>query len=66
MAALQFLAEMVRTGQPASALAHRFESVPQMLRNVRYTAGTDPPGRSGGPGRDRRGRGEPERDGAGG
>jgi phosphoglucosamine mutase len=36
MAALQFLAEMVRTGQPASALARRFEPVPQMLKNVRY------------------------------
>jgi phosphoglucosamine mutase len=44
MAALQFLAEMVRTGQPASALARRFEPVPQMLKNVRYAAGTDPLG----------------------
>jgi phosphoglucosamine mutase len=46
MAALQFLAEMVRTGQPASALARRFEPVPQMLKNVRYAAGTEPSGRS--------------------
>jgi phosphoglucosamine mutase len=46
MAALQFLAEMVRTGQPASALARRFEPVPQMLKNVRYAAGTEPLGRS--------------------
>jgi phosphoglucosamine mutase len=44
MAALQFLAEMVRTGQPARALARRFEPVPQMLKNVRYAAGTDPLG----------------------
>src|SRR6056297_3441798 len=44
MAALQFLAEMVRTGQPASALARRFERVPQILKNVRYTAGTEPLG----------------------
>jgi phosphoglucosamine mutase len=42
MAALQFLAEMVRTGQPASVLARRFEPVPQMLKNVRYAAGTEP------------------------
>ncbi len=42
MAALQFLAEMVRTGQPASALARRFERVPQLLRNVRYEAGARP------------------------
>jgi phosphoglucosamine mutase len=39
---LQFLAEMVRTGQPASVLARRFEPVPQMLKNVRYTEGTEP------------------------
>jgi phosphoglucosamine mutase len=42
MAGLQFLAEMVRTGQPASALARRFEPVPQLLRNVRYAAGSAP------------------------
>jgi phosphoglucosamine mutase len=42
MAALQFLAEMVRTGQPASTLARRFEPVPQLLRNVRFAAGTAP------------------------
>ncbi|MEY3005262.1 MAG: hypothetical protein RLZZ491_2438 [Pseudomonadota bacterium] len=38
IAGLQFLAEMVRTGQPASRLAHSFETVPQLLRNVRYAA----------------------------
>jgi phosphoglucosamine mutase len=42
MAALQFLAEMVRTGERASALSHRFARVPQLLRNVRYVAGTAP------------------------
>ncbi|MCU4652915.1 phosphoglucosamine mutase [Roseibacterium sp. SDUM158016] len=42
MAALQFLAEMVRTGQRASTLARRFEPVPQLLKNVRYAAGTAP------------------------
>jgi phosphoglucosamine mutase len=42
IAGLQFLAEMVRTGQPASVLAHNFETVPQLLRNVRYAAGQAP------------------------
>ncbi|WGW02266.1 phosphoglucosamine mutase [Tropicibacter oceani] len=42
MAGLQFLAEMVRTGQPASVLTRNFEPVPQMLKNVRYTKGKAP------------------------
>jgi len=42
IAGLQFLAEMVRTGRPASELAANFEKVPQVLRNVRYLAGTMP------------------------
>ena len=42
IAGLQFLAEMVRTGQPASRLARSFETVPQVLRNVRYGAGQAP------------------------
>jgi phosphoglucosamine mutase len=42
IAGLQFLAEMARTGQAASALAHQFETVPQMLKNVRYAAGARP------------------------
>jgi phosphoglucosamine mutase len=42
IAGLQFLAEMVRTGQPASTLAQSFETVPQMLKNVRYGAGAEP------------------------
>ena len=42
IAGLQFLAEMARTGQPASALVRSFETVPQMLKNVRYGAGAEP------------------------
>ncbi|WP_439138234.1 phosphoglucosamine mutase [Roseicyclus sp.] len=42
IAGLQFLAEMVRTGQPASQLARSFETVPQVLKNVRYAAGQAP------------------------
>ncbi|MFY0619624.1 phosphoglucosamine mutase [Shimia sp.] len=42
MAGLQFLAAMVETGKPASALARVFETVPQLLKNVRYKAGQTP------------------------
>ncbi|ETX16644.1 phosphoglucosamine mutase [Roseivivax halodurans JCM 10272] len=42
MAGLQFLAEMVRTGEPASRLTHVFEPVPQLLKNVRYAPGRAP------------------------
>ncbi len=42
IAGLQVLAEMVRTGAPASALASQFAPVPQLLRNVRYAPGGDP------------------------
>jgi phosphoglucosamine mutase len=42
IAGLQFLAEMARTGQPASALTRSFVTVPQMLKNVRYGAGAEP------------------------
>ena len=42
LAGLQFLAAMIETGQPASALTHSFQTVPQMLKNVRYAAGADP------------------------
>lgn len=42
MAGLQFLAEMVRTGQPASALAQQFTKCPQLLRNVRFDKGQAP------------------------
>lgn len=42
LAGLQFLAEMKRTGQPASKLRQVFEPVPQLLQNVRYAAGEAP------------------------
>jgi phosphoglucosamine mutase len=42
MAGLQFLAEMVVTGRRASELARQFDRVPQLLKNVRYAAGSEP------------------------
>jgi phosphoglucosamine mutase len=42
IAGLQFLAEMARTSAPASALVRQFETVPQMLKNVRFAAGARP------------------------
>ncbi|MFT4961837.1 MAG: phosphoglucosamine mutase [Paracoccaceae bacterium] len=42
MAGLHFLAEMVRSGKPASGLTRQFEPVPQLLINVRYTLGQMP------------------------
>jgi len=42
IAGLQFLAEMVRTDKPASALAKNFTKVPQLLKNVRYGVGQAP------------------------
>ena len=42
VAGLQFLAEMARTGEAAEVLARQFVEVPQMLRNVRYSAGKAP------------------------
>jgi phosphoglucosamine mutase len=42
VAGLQFLAEMVRTGKPASELTRSFSTVPQMLKNVRFAAGAKP------------------------
>jgi phosphoglucosamine mutase len=42
LAGLQFLAAMIETGQPASALVRQFETVPQMLKNVRYQSGQQP------------------------
>jgi phosphoglucosamine mutase len=48
LAGLQFLAAMIDTGQAASTLTQSFETVPQMLKNVRYAAGgQDPLGASG-------------------
>ena len=42
MAGLHFLAEMVHTGRKASELAVQFETVPQLLKNVRYGEGQTP------------------------
>jgi phosphoglucosamine mutase len=39
VAALQVLAVVKRAGQPASMVCHRFEPLPQVLRNVRYKNG---------------------------
>jgi phosphoglucosamine mutase len=39
VAALQVLAEVVRTGKPVSEVCHRFDPVPQVLKNVRYGDG---------------------------
>ncbi len=37
MAALQVLAVLVEKGKPMSKLAHQFDTVPQILKNVRFT-----------------------------
>ena len=42
LAGLQFLAEMVVSGKPASQLTQVFETVPQMLKNVRFQTGQKP------------------------
>ena len=42
LAGLQFLAERVRTGLPASTLVRQFETVPQLLKNVRFSQGARP------------------------
>ena len=42
LAGLQFLTAMIETGKPASELCRVFETVPQMLKNVRYGAGQTP------------------------
>jgi phosphoglucosamine mutase len=42
IAGLQFLAEMVRTGRNASDLSRSFPTVPQLLKNVRYSDGARP------------------------
>ncbi len=39
VAALQVLAELVRTGKAASEVLHQFEPVPQLLKNVRFSGG---------------------------
>ncbi|MCI2399314.1 phosphoglucosamine mutase [Aliiroseovarius subalbicans] len=42
LAGLHFLAEMVLTGKPASQLTQVFETVPQLLKNVRFSTGQAP------------------------
>lgn len=42
IAALQFLAAMTDTGRPGSELVRQFETVPQMLKNVRFAKGNEP------------------------
>ena len=42
IAGLQFLAEMARSGKTASELNQQFETVPQLLKNVRFGAGAAP------------------------
>jgi len=42
LAGIQFLCAMIETGQKASALTQSFETVPQMLKNVRYGVGQTP------------------------
>jgi phosphoglucosamine mutase len=42
IAGLQFLAEMVRTGRAASELTRSFATVPQLLKNVRFSDGAQP------------------------
>ncbi len=37
--ALQLLAVVKKSGQPVSKVCHRFDPLPQVLRNVRYTSG---------------------------
>ena len=39
VAALQVLAEIRRTGKPASEVLHRFDPLPQLLKNVRFAGG---------------------------
>ncbi len=42
IAGLQFLAEMVRSGRAASELTRSFDTVPQLLKNVRFAVGMRP------------------------
>ncbi|MCX8476437.1 MAG: phosphoglucosamine mutase [Sphingomonas sp.] len=39
VAALQVMAELVRAGAPASEVLHRFDPLPQILKNVRFKGG---------------------------
>jgi phosphoglucosamine mutase len=40
VSALQILATVVATGRPVSEVCNRFEKIPQLLRNVRYSNGS--------------------------
>ncbi|HVZ75963.1 MAG TPA: phosphoglucosamine mutase [Candidatus Paceibacterota bacterium] len=42
IAALQVLAVLKKLGQPVSTVAHRFDPLPQVMRNVEYRKGTKP------------------------
>lgn len=42
LAGLQFLTAMIETGKPASELSKSFNTVPQVLENVRYATGQFP------------------------
>jgi len=42
MAGLQFLAELVQSGRRANEVLHVFDPVPQLLKNVRFSAGQAP------------------------
>ena len=42
VAGLQVLAELKRAGAPASEVLHRFEPLPQVLKNVRFERGAKP------------------------
>ena len=42
VAALQVLAELVRAGAPASEVLHRFDPLPQVLKNVRFAGPAKP------------------------
>ncbi|MEM6669783.1 MAG: phosphoglucosamine mutase [Pseudomonadota bacterium] len=42
VAALQVLAELIRTGRPASEVCNLFDPYPQLLKNVRFEEGSAP------------------------
>ncbi len=42
IAGLQFLAEIIQTGKPASENLDVFAPVPQLLKNIRYSVGQEP------------------------
>src|SRR3546814_5518506 len=46
VASLQILGEIVQAGAPASEVLHRFDPVPQLLKNVRFKGGKPQIGRA--------------------